>query len=167
MEVLGGHQGAQIPHAANPVKTDHGERHCTRDQDESLHRVGIDDRRQSSGDGVNARGDDEDDRGFHQRPARDALQHDAGSIELHRNLGENVSDDRDGRQVNRALPVKTPLEKFRHGEDIRAQVKGHEHPSQDKKHDAGQPFEMADREAGGGASSRKPDEMFGRNVGDK
>ena len=164
VEIAGGHHGAEMFEPSDAMQTNHRKRDRTGDQDEGLNGIGINDGSKTSCDRVNAGRDHEDDRGLHQRPAGDALQHHASRVQLHGNLREDVSNDRNGREVYGALPVEPALQKFRHGEHIRTQIKGYEHPSQDQEHDAGQPFKMTDRESGRGARAGQANEVLRRDI---
>ncbi len=80
VEVAGGQGGAQPFKAADPVHSDHGKDDGADNQDQGLHQIGINDRRQSSGDGVNAGRDHQDDRGGQRTPAHHAFQHNGRCI---------------------------------------------------------------------------------------
>ena len=84
---------------------------------------------------------------------------------MNRNLGEYVSNDGDASQVDRAIAVEAALQKFRHGENVGAQIEGHEHPAEDEENHAGEPFEVSDRQSRGRSRTGKPDEMLGGNIG--
>ena len=140
VEVAGGQGSAQAFEPAHLVHSDHGQDDGAENQDEGLHQVGINDRGQSSGDSVNTGGDDQNHRRCQRAPAHHTLQHNRGSVEVHGNLGEYIGQDGNSRQVHGAGPAEAPLQKFRHGEDVGAQIKRDEDPTQDQQDQASQPF---------------------------
>jgi hypothetical protein len=129
--------------AAHASQTNYCEGDRTGDEDQRLHRVRVDHRRQSAGDGVDAGDDDKNYSRLPKRPAGNPLKDHARGIKLHRDFCEDVSDDRNASQINGALAVEAAFQKFRHGEDIAAQVERHEHPAQDQKDEARQPLKMS------------------------
>ena len=108
------------------------------------------------------------DRSSQRIPADHALQHDRRRVQVHRNLGEDVREDRDAREVHAARAVEAPLQELRHREHVRAQVERHEYPAEDQQDQAREPLEVADRQARGRARAGEPDEcsveMFRRTA---
>src|SRR5207245_7195057 len=161
VEVAGRNHGAEVLEAADTMEADDGQSHGAGDENQGLDGIGVDDRSKAAGDGVDAGGDDEDHGSLPERPSRDALEDHAGGIELHGNFGKDVGNDGDGGEVHGALAAEAALEKFGHGEDVGPQIERNEDPAEDQKNQAGQPLEVADREAGRGARAGKADEMLG------
>src|SRR4029077_12781732 len=155
---------AQVRYASYLVEPNHGERDGASDQDQGLNGIGIDDRGQAAGDRVDASGDDQHNRGFHQRPSGNSLQHHARRVELTRDLGEDVSDDRDRREVHRTVPAESALQELRHREHVAAQVERYEHPAENQQNQASQPFKVSNGEARRSARAGKSNEMFGRDI---
>src|SRR5260370_30975515 len=100
--------------AADAAQTNDGERDSAGDEDEGLNGVGVDDRGQATGNGVDAGGDHENHSGFPERPASDTLEDHAGGIELHGNFGEDVGDDGNSRQIDGGLAGEAAVEEIRH-----------------------------------------------------
>ena len=59
MEIIGRDHGAEMFQAAHASQTNDCKGNRASDEDQSLHRVCVDDRGQSAGDGVNAGGNDQ------------------------------------------------------------------------------------------------------------
>ena len=64
------------------MHSDHSQDDRAEDQDQGLHQVGINDRGQSAGNGVNTGGDDQDDGRRQRTPSDDALQYDRRRVEV-------------------------------------------------------------------------------------
>src|SRR5579862_2094557 len=103
------------------TQADEGQDDGSGEEDEGLEEVGIDDRFQSAGDGVDAGGKDEQDGGGEVVPAKHGAHEDRAGEEVHGDLGENVGDDRDDGEIPAALRVEAPFEKLGHREDLRLQ----------------------------------------------
>src|SRR6185369_14449444 len=80
VEVAGGQGGAQAGKSSHLVHSNHGQNDGAENQDQGLHQVGINDRGQSSGNGVNTSGDNQNDRSGQRAPAHYPLQHNRGSV---------------------------------------------------------------------------------------
>src|SRR5277367_879792 len=164
VEVTRRHHGAQVFKSTHAVEANDRQSHRATYKDEGLDGIGVDDRGQAAGDCVNAGGDHQNNRRLPQRPASDTLQNDASRVKLNRNLRENVCDDRNRRQIHSAVAIEAALQKFRHGEYVRTQVKRHEHPSENQQYQAGKPLKMPYREPRGSAGSGQSNKVLGRNV---
>src|SRR5229473_1887805 len=149
---------------ADPPQADDRESDRTGDENEGLDSVRVNDCRQSTRDGVDAGGDNQDYSGLPEGPPGDPLKDHTRGIELHGYLREDVSDNRDRGQINGALPIETAFQEFRHGEDIATQVERHEHPAKDQQDEARQPLKMADRQSRRGASARQSDKVLRGNI---
>ena len=83
------------------------------------------------------------------------------------NFREDVSNYGNARQIGGATAIETALQKFRHGEDVGAEIKRHKHPAEKQQHQAGQPLKMSRRQARRRSGARQPDKMLRGNIGDK
>ena len=158
---------AQSGKSSHFVQADERQHHRAGQQHQGLHHFRIDHGGQATGNGVNAGHDHQDDGRGQRVPAHHVLQHHRRRIQVHGNLRKDVRQDGDAGQVHGARTVEAAFEKFRHRKHVRPQVEGDEYPPEDEHHNARQPFEMADRQAGSGAGARQADEMLGGNVGDE
>ena len=129
VKVIQRHHRAEMLKATNTHQANDRQCHRAGNEDQRLDGVCVDDRRQSARDGVNPGSDDQNYRRLPQRPASHPLEDHASSVKLHGNFRENVRDDGDGREIHGGLPVETALQKFRHGENVAAQVKRHKNPA--------------------------------------
>src|SRR6266446_4639200 len=148
VEVVGRDHSAEMFETSDAAQTDNRECDRAGDEDQSLNGVGINDRGQAAGDGVNPCSDDQNYGGLPQRPAGDTFEDHAGGIELHGDFGEDVGDDGDRREIHSRLSIEAPLQKFGHGENIAAQVEGHENPAKNQQDQARQPLKMAHGQSG-------------------
>ena len=145
MKVIGRHHGAKVSKAAHAYETDDRECDGTGNENQRLNRVRVNDRSQTARHGIDSGGHDQNHGCLPKFPPGDTLENHAGGVKLHGNLGENVRDDGNARQIHSGLAVEAALEKFRHGEHIAAQIERHKHPAEDQQNEACQPFKMADR----------------------
>src|SRR5262249_11317728 len=102
VEVVGRQGGAQSGKSSGFLQSQDGENDRADEQNDSLHQIGVDNRREPAGNGVNAREHHQDQRGGERVPTYYSFQHYGGGVQVDGNLGENVGQDGDGRQVNRA-----------------------------------------------------------------
>ncbi len=100
VEIARGQSGAQTFESAHPVHSDYGQYGGAENQDQGLHKVGVDDCSESSCNGVNTRGDHQDHRCRQRAPAHHALQHNRRRIKMDGNFGEYVSQNGDARQIH-------------------------------------------------------------------
>ena len=167
MEVAIRHDRSKPGESADAVQADESQRNRSRQQDQCLNDFRVNYGGEPSGDGVDPGRDNQDDGGLHRAPSHHPLQYDGRRPQVHRNLGENIGDDRNAGQVNRALPVESSLQEFRHSKNVRPQVERHEHPTQYEQDQASQPLEIAHRHSRACARTSQADEVLGRNIGDK
>ena len=167
MKVAVRQRGPQTREATNFVQPNKGKRRGAQQQDERLHQIRIDNRGQSPGHRVNPGGHQQDNRHGPLIDLHHVLQHDRRGVQVHGNLGKNVGNHGDRRQIGGAIAIEAPLEKLRHGEDVRTQVKRHKHPPQQQQHNARDPLKIAARQTRPRARCRQANKMLRRNVRNK
>ncbi len=167
VEEVGRKRGPQFRKATDFPQPDDREHEGAADQNEGLDEVGIDDRRQSTGNRVGAGGQHQQDGGGQVVPPEDFSNEDAPGEQRHRNLREHIREDRHPGQVGAAHGAEATLEKFGHREYAAAQVVRHEQPAEEKETERGRPLIGPDRQAGRCARPGKADEMLARDVGRK
>ena len=145
---------AQSCKSSHLVQSDESEDHRSSDEDHGLHQIGVDYRRQSSRHGVNTGCDYQNDRRSQRTPPHHSLQHDGRRIKMDRYLREYVRQDGNHGQVDRARTAKAPLQEFRHGKHIRAEIEGNKHPAQEQQDQTCQPFEVPHCKPRGGPRTR-------------
>ena len=97
----------------------------------------------------------------------EGLENDPARGNRHRDLGQDVSDDGDNRQIPPRGRRVTPLHELRHRKNPAPQVKRNEEPTQRQEHEAGLDLELAHRNASCGPGTGKADQVLGADVGCK
>ncbi len=165
VEIAGGNRGAKTGKAADFLESDKSQSTSTGQENDRLHEVCVNDRGETSGNRIDTGGDDKNNCCRPRiLPAHDAIHDKSCCIEVHGNLREDIRNDGNTREIRGAVAVKTALQKFRHGENIRPKIEGNEYPSKEKKNENGEPFIVTGCEAGGGAGTGEADEMLRGNV---
>ena len=87
----------KLAESTNFVQPNPGKKAGATDHDEGLQQVCVDDRREPTGDGVDAGGDDQQDRGGHVIPPENLSRQDAGGEQRNRDFCKDVGQQRNGR----------------------------------------------------------------------
>ena len=167
VEEIGRQRRAEPGEAAHVIEPDQRQNDRAGEQHEGLEEVGIDDRFQAAGDGVDAGRDYQQDRRREVIPAEHRAHQNRAGEEVHRDLREDIGDQRDDGQIPAAFRIEAPLQKLRHREDFRLQVIRHEEPAENEQAEAGGPFVTAHGQSAGCARTGETDEVLARNVGGK
>ena len=165
VEELGWERRTEAGEAPDLLQPDQREQRRTGDEDERLDEIRVDHRRQSPRDRVDAGGRHEQHGGGEVVPAEHFTDENAAREERHRDLGEDVGEERDPREVPPRAAAEAPLQEFGHRVDAAGEVVRHEEPGQQEQADARGPFVGAHRQAGGGARAGQADEVLAADVG--
>ena len=77
---------------AHRIEPEHGQYHGASHQDQCLHQIGIDHRRQTTGNGIDACRNDQNDRCCHWTPPHYTLQYHGGRVQMDGDLGKDVGN---------------------------------------------------------------------------
>ena len=86
---------------------------------------------------------------------------------MHGDLSDDVGEDGDAGQIDRASPAEAPFQELGHGEHVGAHVERDEDPAQHQQDERGQPLEMPDCQALGSAGASQTEEVLSVDVGDE
>ena len=111
------------------MQSENRQDHGADDQNDGLDQIGVNHRRQAAGNRVNAGHDHQNERRSERIPADHSLQNYCRRVQVNGNLGEDVGQDRDAGKINGARAAEAPLQKFRHGENVGAQIERNEYPT--------------------------------------
>ena len=164
VEEVGRQRRAQSGHPTSLLEADDGQRGRAEEQDHGLEQLRVDDRGEPAKHRVNPRRDHHHRRRRVEIPPEHRLQHERARVERHRNLRDDVGDDRDGGEIPATGRTVAALEELRHRVDAAAEIERHEHPRQNHRHEDREPFERPHRQPRARPGARQPDEVLARDV---